>query len=188
MRQRDPFGIALNSLRSAIAEGLAPGQHLSVADIAASLRLSTSPVREALSRLCGEGLVEDRRGLGYFTRAAPLEDILGLLALEAAHLRLAASDPAVTGPVDATDPAIDRWIAELNETCENQPLLESLTRVRQRLVPLRRLGETEAPSELQEECDCLAAYHARWRFAARQLAARVRRLDPDQSQYTRHIV
>ena len=74
MRQRDPFGSTLISLRAALEYGLAPGQHLSVADIAASLKLSTSPVREALSRLCGEGLVEDRRGLGYFSRAiAPAE-------------------------------------------------------------------------------------------------------------------
>ena len=88
MRQRDPFGMALASLRTALEDGLAPGQHLSVVDIAASLGLSTSPVREALSRLCGEGLVEDRRGLGYFTRAAPLEDVLGLLAVSYTHLTL----------------------------------------------------------------------------------------------------
>ena len=56
MRQRDPFGMALASLRTALEDGLAPGQHLSVVDIAASLGLSTSPVREALSRLCGEGV------------------------------------------------------------------------------------------------------------------------------------
>lgn len=94
MRQRDPFGTALASLRTAIEDGLAPGQHLSVADIAASLNLSTSPVREALSRLCGEGLIEDRRGLGYFTRATPLEDVLGLLDLEAAHIRPRRAAPA----------------------------------------------------------------------------------------------
>ena len=112
MRQRDPFGMALASLRTAIEGGLAPGQHLSVADIAASLSLSTSPVREALSRLCGEGLVEDRRGLGYFTRPTPLEDILGLLDLEAIHVRLAARDTGLADPIDATDPTMSWRIAK----------------------------------------------------------------------------
>lgn len=147
MRQRDPFGTALASLRAAIENGLAPGQHLSVADIAASLNLSTSPVREALSRLCGEGLIEDRRGLGYFTRATPLEDVLGLLDLEAAHIRLAARGAGLASPVEASDDAVDAWIGELIEICENQPLLESLARVRRRLAPLRSLtGSTEAPA------------------------------------------
>lgn len=187
MRQRDPFGLALASLRSAIAAGLAPGQHLSVADIAAALNLSTSPVREALSRLCGEGLVEDRRGMGYFTRAAPLEDILGLLALEAAHLRLAASEALVDDPSEATDAAVEAWIVALMEGCENQPLVESLSRVRQRLAPLRRLGDGESPPP-PEGVDGLDAYYLRWQLAAGQLAARVRRLDPDQAEYTRHIV
>lgn len=188
MRQRDPFGSAVTSLRAALEYGLAPGQHLSVADIAASLKLSTSPVREALSRLCGEGLVEDRRGLGYFSRAAPVEDIVGLLDLEAAHVRLAATcstaAPALSGGSDAV---VEAWIAGLLEHCENQPLVESLLRVRSRLAPLRRLKGPISPSD-DPEPDYLEAYYARWRAAAAGLAARVRRLDPDGSEYTRNIV
>lgn len=187
MRQRDPFGAALTGLRTALEHGLAPGQHLSVADIAASLSLSTSPVREALSRLCGEGLVEDRRGLGYFTRAAPLEDILGLLDLESVHVRLAALTTCVARPVDGSDAGIEAWIAAVMEDCESQPLLESLTRVRRRLAPLRRLhGPT--PAEESEADDLLAAYYARWRVAASALAARLRKLNPEHSEYTRNIV
>lgn len=188
MRQRDPFGMALASLRTAIEGGLAPGQHLSVADIAASLSLSTSPVREALSRLCGEGLVEDRRGLGYFTRPTPLEDILGLLDLEAIHIRLAARDTGLADPIDATDPTIELWIADVIAHCESQPLIESLLRVRSRLAPLRRLGEAPAQTAALESDDRLGAYYARWRIAAGMLAARVRRLDPGHSEYTRNIV
>lgn len=188
MRQRDPFGAALGGLRTAIEHGLAPGQHLSVADIAASLSLSTSPVREALSRLCGEGLVEDRRGLGYFTRAAPLEDILGLLDLEAAHIRLAALTTRVAPPGDSSDAVIEIWVATVIDVCENQPLLESLTRVRQRLAPMRKLhGATQAEFETGET-DPVAAYYARWRIAAGALAARLRKLDPERSEYTRNIV
>nr|WP_314434013.1 GntR family transcriptional regulator [uncultured Brevundimonas sp.] len=188
MRQRDPFGTALNSLRQALDEGLAPGQHLSVTDIAAALGLSTSPVREALSRLCGEGLVEDRRGLGYFTRAAPLEDVLGLFDLEAAHVRLAAQGAGLPGPEAGGDLAVEAWIDALVETCENQPLVESLMRVRRRLSPLRRLnGPTDADLSERDGCD-VEAYYARWRSAAGSLASRVRRIDPDQAKYTRNIV
>ncbi|WP_404413614.1 GntR family transcriptional regulator [Brevundimonas vesicularis] len=188
MRQRDPFGTALASLRTAIEDGLAPGQHLSVADIAASLNLSTSPVREALSRLCGEGLIEDRRGLGYFTRATPLEDILGLLDLEAAHVRLAARGAGFANPIDGSDGAVDAWIIELIEVCENQPLLESLARVGRRLAPLRGLGPSTEPPAGPSDGDSIDAYYARWRITAGTIASRVRRIDPDQSKYTRNIV
>jgi len=188
VRQRDPFGLALASLRAALEDGLAPGQHLSVVDIAASLGLSTSPVREALSRLCGEGLVEDRRGLGYFTRAAPLEDVLGLLDLEAAHVGLAALYTRVAQPCDATDASVEAWIDDLVDACDNQPLIESLVRVRRRLAPLRRLnGPTEAAAG-PAPASKIEAYYARWRIAATGLASRVRRIDPGQSKYTRNIV
>ncbi len=188
VRQRDPFGDATASLRRALEQGLAPGQHLSVADIAASLKLSTSPVREALSRLCGEGLVEDRRGLGYFTRSAPVEDIVGLLDLEAAHVRLAATCSMNVPPLDdGSDEAVEAWIVTLVEHCDNQPLVESLLRVRRRLAPLRRLNGSTCPSE-GSDLDHLNAYYARWRTAAGGLAARVRRLDPDGAEYIRNIV
>ena len=188
MRQRDPFGTALASLRAALDEGLAPGQHLSIADIAAGLGLSTSPVREALSRLCGEGLIEDRRGLGYFTRGAPLEDVLGLLDLEAAHVRLAADALNETAPPEGSDAAIEVWIEGLISRCENQPLLESLARVRQRLSPLRRMNGATHTDVDPRERDGLKAYHERWRVAAGSLASRARRIDPGQSKYTRNIV
>ncbi len=187
MRQRDPFGDATASLRKALEHGLAPGQHLSVADIAAALRLSTSPVREALFRLCGEGLVEDRRGLGYFTRAAPAEDIIGLLDLEAAHVRLAAAGADVPQLREGSDEAVELWIELLLEGCESQPLVESLQRIRRRLAPLRRLnGPTTVIDDGEREP--LDAYYARWRIAAGSLAARFRRLEPDGSEYMRNIV
>jgi DNA-binding Lrp family transcriptional regulator len=186
MRLRDPFGLSLSSLRTALEEGLAPGQHLPAADIAASLKLSTSPVREALSRLCGEGLIEDRRGLGYFTRPTPVEDLVGLLELEAAHLRLAAS--GAPPPRDGSDSGVEAWMVEVVESCENQPLVESLSRVRQRLTPLRRLQGPIAAVEGSFGADPIEAYYARWRAAVPALAARIRRLDPQQSEYTRNIV
>lgn len=171
MRQRDPFGSAVTSLRAALEYGLAPGQHLSVADIAASLKLSTSPVREALSRLCGEGLVEDRRG----------PRILQPGRARGGHCRSAGSRggprPARgdllnrrPGPVRGSDAVVEAWIAGLLEHCENQPLVESLLRVRSRLAPLRRLNGPISPSD-DPEPDYLEAYYARWRRRRRACGA-----------------
>lgn len=188
MRARDPFGDALASLRRALQTGLAPGQHLPVNDVAAALKLSTSPVREALSRLCGEGLIEDRRGHGYFTRSIPLEDIHGLLALEQAHVRLALSETDAAGPEDADDRTVEAWIASLMEACVSQPLLESFERVHRRLEPLRRLhGPTSTPHGLPPH-EILDAYYDRWRDAALGLGARLRKLAPGSLEYTTNTV
>ena len=187
MRTRDPFGMALHSLRTALSQGLAPGQHLPVGDVATALHLSTSPVREALSRLCGEGLIEDRRGLGYFTRAAPVEDILGLLDLEEVHVRLAARAAGQAAPPDASDKSVEQWMVTLMRDCGNQPLVESFERIHRRLAPLRRLEPVRTDGETSES-DPIGDYYDRWRRASAPLAARVRRLDPTAPEYTTHIV
>ena len=63
MRTRDPFGEALSELRMRLRQGeLRPGAPLVVMDLAQSLGLSATPVREALAFLAGEGLIEGRRG------------------------------------------------------------------------------------------------------------------------------
>lgn len=65
-RIRDPFGQALEALRQSVAAGRhAPGRPIVIADEARALNLSTTPVREALCWLGGEGLVE-RGGAGGF--------------------------------------------------------------------------------------------------------------------------
>src|ERR1700716_154277 len=49
----------IGSLRNAIGEGrLAPGQRLVVADVTKMFGVSAGPVREAIRRLTGEGLVD----------------------------------------------------------------------------------------------------------------------------------
>ncbi|KQY28327.1 hypothetical protein ASD38_16740 [Caulobacter sp. Root487D2Y] len=68
--RRDAFALALNALRHRLRQGVdAPGDALPIQTIADDLRLSTTPVREALSRLAGERLV-DKRGPTY-TRPRP---------------------------------------------------------------------------------------------------------------------
>lgn len=188
MRTRDPFGTALGSLRSALDQGLEPGRHLPIADIAAALKLSASPVREALSRLSGEGLIEDRRGLGYFTRSAPQEDIIGLLDVEEMHVRLAAEQVEEIVPKSASDAVVEAWVDRLMEGCTNQPLVESYERVRRRLDPMRRLHGPTDPRSVPAQADALKAYYDRWRLAAVGLSVRLRRMDPTQPEYTTNRV
>lgn len=188
MRTRDPFGTALGSLRSALDQGLAPDRHLPVTDIATALRLSASPVREALSRLCGEGLIEDRRGMGYFTRSAPREDILGLLDLEEAHVRLAAQGFGEPAPDRATDAEIEAWMTRVMDACTNQPLVESYGRVSRRLGPLKRLHGPADSDAGHAAGDAVTAYYARWRLASEVLSARLRRMDDEAFEYTTNRV
>lgn len=66
-RDHDPFTQALISLRDRTTHGVyAPGQPIVIVEEARRLRLSATPVREALSWLSGEGLVERAASGGYF--------------------------------------------------------------------------------------------------------------------------
>lgn len=66
---------AYKAIRQALRERYWPeGQHVSVARCAETCGFSPTPVREAMARLAGEGLLEERRGLGYFVpRLGPVE-------------------------------------------------------------------------------------------------------------------
>jgi len=65
-----------HAVRRGILEGrLRPGEMLSISDLAADLRVSPSPVREALQRLSGEGLVTLRPARTAIVAALDLEDL-----------------------------------------------------------------------------------------------------------------
>lgn len=87
MRERDPFNRALASLRERLRRGAyGQGRPLPIADLARDLDLSATPVREALSRLAGEGLVEDLRGRGFQTGRLDASELTELYDLQ--HLQL----------------------------------------------------------------------------------------------------
>lgn len=65
-RHRDPFATALRTLRErAIAGVFSPGKPIIILDEAQALGLSTTPVREALAWLGGEGLIARAPAGGY---------------------------------------------------------------------------------------------------------------------------
>jgi DNA-binding GntR family transcriptional regulator len=82
---------AYEAIRDAIVRGeLAPGASVRDADLAARLGLSRAPVRDALTRLAGEGLVETKPQ--SYTRVTPLDpgDVRDAAAVVRAMHELAA--------------------------------------------------------------------------------------------------
>lgn len=106
-KPKDPFSTALDALRADLRNGrLVMGEPLTITEIADTLSLSATPVREALSRLAGEGLIEDRRGRGYFAPRLDVSDLVELYGLRRLYLTeaLAIDDIASASPPDP-DPA-----------------------------------------------------------------------------------
>jgi DNA-binding GntR family transcriptional regulator len=140
---------AYEGIRDAIILGeLAPGSVLREADLAERLGVSKAPVREALARLVGEGLVE-RKAQSY-TRVSALDvdevrgalfvvrllqvaaardavlDAEGLARMRAANDRFAQAVAA--GDVLAAMDADDALHGELVAACGNVPLAETIER------------------------------------------------------------
>ena len=139
-------------LRSRLGGGrLILGEPLTITDLAHDLGLSATPVREALSRLAGEGLIEDRRGRGYFARRHDVADLVELYALRRLYLVEAAAGSggdslgpiageAASGrsPLAAALHVYDRLVAGAG----NRALLESYRIVCDRLAGATRTEDT----------------------------------------------
>lgn len=86
-KAKDPFSAALDALKGRLREGhLISGEPLTITELAHELGLSATPVREALSRLAGERLIEDRRGRGYFAPRLDVSDLVELYGLRRLYL------------------------------------------------------------------------------------------------------
>ena len=80
--RRDIFGKAYRYVRHGLAHGAwPPGMQILATEVAQQLRSSATPVREAMSRLVGEGLLDDNRGHGYFVPVMQAGDVADLYAL-----------------------------------------------------------------------------------------------------------
>lgn len=92
----------IEALRDAIRAGrLVPGQRLIVADITRMLAVSAGPVREAIRRLTGEGLVEIVPHRGASVREITRDDVREIFqlreAVEGLAARLAAEHVGTSG-------------------------------------------------------------------------------------------
>lgn len=130
-RDRDPFDRTLETLRRRLVEG-APlqGVALPVKALAAELGVSPTPVREALSRLAGEGLVA-RTAAGY---AGVIHDARSLAELY--HLAgvllggLTMASPTALASVSVSE-ALDRLTVEAGD----QTWAAAFRRVRAQISP-----------------------------------------------------
>jgi len=168
--QAEPFHMALAALRERLQSGaLRPGARATAVDLADELGLSTTPVREALSRLTGEGLLEDRRGQGYFVRRLGAVDVADLYRMNLAHLLIAleprrssrmpstpvadvsgAADPEPFDPVASVEGLFRRWVGATG----SRPLFGAFRVIQIQLGPVRRV-EAQVLRDLEAEARAL---------------------------------
>ena len=104
-----------------LAQALVPGQLLQIGVLADELGVSTTPVREALTRLAAERLIMSVPKRGFFARTPSEDDIFGLYSvnqtiLDAAVARWpekAAEQPAASAAADADIPVQERSAEQL---------------------------------------------------------------------------
>jgi DNA-binding GntR family transcriptional regulator len=104
-----------HSVRRAILEGgLRPGETLSISDLAADLGVSHSPVREALQRLSGQGLVVLRPARTAIVMPLELEDLQELYRLR----KLIEVDAATRAAPQLSEKdfaALERHLADMSD-------------------------------------------------------------------------
>src|SRR5262245_64413417 len=93
------------SLKEALAtRKLAPGEKLSLQDLATAYGVSRSPVQQALTRLVTEGLVEVKPHLGHFVRPLTVASVCEAYDVrEALELWVADSCVGRTAPAELVE-------------------------------------------------------------------------------------
>lgn len=162
-RARDPFSLALETIRDRALRGVyGPGAPIVIIEEARRLNLSTTPVREALAWLCGEGLLERAPRAGYLAPrldAAMLRDRFWIrLRTLATSLELTTDlvAPASPSTETLTENGVSDLFDHLARATGNRALVEAFRRVD---AQLRMLGDAE--SRVFPDADAEAAHLAR---------------------------
>lgn len=170
-RSRDPFNQALSDLEAGITSGrLRAGGQVIVAEEAARMRLSITPVREALARLNGEGLVERAPGGGYLVvrlESADASDGYRLLERQVL-LALTLTGPAPGGHINKPLSSVAAFphtaaaylFDRIVRGSGNRMLSACHSLVQRRLAPLAR-AEQRVFGDAEDEADQL--YRAAFR-------------------------
>ena len=195
----------LDAIKRAILAGeLPPGQSLVETELAQTLGVSKTPVREALKTLAGAGLVTMSAYRGATVRAidpasaAAIYDLRLLLEPEAVRRAVgraaAEAGPIQTGPVQAgwasahaalqaSDAATDQAQRSLANrefhralylACGNSLLVKTLDDLRDQTALVSALSWEQAPSWQQEAAEHQAILAAARRGAATEAAALLR--------------
>lgn len=157
MRLHDPYHMALSALSGFIGEGrFGAGMPLVVTTLARELGLSPTPVREALARLAGEGVIDHWPGRGYFAPGLAASDIVELydyhqrLVLWAIDAPVAAGSQVGDREEGSLVGRLERVFADAAGRSGNRVLIRAQRLVSTRLRPVRLIEATLAPVTLDE--------------------------------------
>ena len=93
-----------DQLRELIVQGVfRPGQQVNESALASQLNTSRGPLREALQRLCQEGILVSKRNRGVFVLELSTEDVREIYAVREAVELAAANSLLDSGPEQVTD-------------------------------------------------------------------------------------
>lgn len=160
-RRRDPFAMALESLRFRAEQGaFAPGSPVVIMDEARRLGLSTTPVREALVWLSGYGLVERSPTGGFLAPrmdraivrdryAFRLQCVLESLAVESQG----AGREAGADAESAAAGLAERMLCSVRMT-GNAALVDAYRRVCSQLIQVQAV-ETRLFDDVKQEANAL---------------------------------
>ena len=177
--------LAYERIRTLILSGdVAPGTRLGQVDLAERLGVSRTPVREALRRLTGEGLVDFEDQRGFRVAALALDSVMQRLEvrllLEPGIARIAAArrtdddlaaleesvarEARATGPIDIHDASRDFHVRVARAT-QNPEMVGSLEglwlpEVGRRLLSRRQASEPWHHQDVHEHEQILAAVRA----------------------------
>jgi DNA-binding transcriptional ArsR family regulator len=187
----------LDALRDRLRSGrLVSGEPLTITDLAHDLGLSATPVREALSRLAGERLIEDRRGRGYFAPRLDVSDLVELYGLRRLYLVEALAGGGETASISPPPGSADQALplqSQLTQRLDwivaragNRALFDAYRQVGERLAPCVRvearvfaLAEEiaelgEAASDRERTAVCLVRLHGARVLKAADIARALR--------------
>ena len=180
------FDRVYRALKAELGTGrFCPGDHLEPSALSDELNSSITPVRDALHRLVGEGLVEAPRGDGF---RVPLVTEVGLRHLYAWNQWLLLGATRAAGglvPVDSVEPGVEHLFLAIAGLSANPEHADAIARLNDRLRAIRRVEQSilgPADVELQEVKQALgnmpvlrkliSHYHRRRvRFTAQIVAA-----------------
>lgn len=165
MSDRDPYHLALSALAGFVGEGrFGWGAPLVTTTLAKELSLSPTPVREALARLAGEGVIEHRPGRGYFAPSPTSGEITELYGLHHRLLRWAMAEPRAPDVVvhmasPASGPArIEQVFCAIVDVVGDAVLARTMRRTTLQLRPIRAVEATLRPMA-SAEVEALAGFH-----------------------------
>jgi len=159
---RDHFERAYRYLRERLDAGAyRAGERINILALREELKLSQTPIREALSRLVGQNLIRDRRGEGYYVASLEPRSAAQLYALYRLYLDAGLKEirchaeklgrTLLSGQTD-DDPAsrAARLFDNLLRMARNRPLSDAARQIDMRLRPLRR-HEAAVFADVEEE-------------------------------------